>query len=800
MPTGLTVPPDLTSPRAHLVPTNGHQPSRLGREPTAELDWRYYVSSVMRHKRIVAAIVVLGLAAGIVVARWLKPTYAARANLWVEITKDGSGNPGPTWSSQLLSSAGWIDLLRSDVIVVDAVRKQRLYLLPRTSLDAAALTGFELKEEFRPGVYRLQVDELGQTFTLRSEDGEAATAGTVGDSVGNNLGFVWMPPATALTPGRRIDFEVVSLYEATQKLLENLEIRPGRERSFIRMELRGSDPVLATETVNSMAAHIVQVAADLKRQKLTELTAILGEQLHQAQSSLGAAEQELKNFRARTAPLALQKVDPTSSAFLAARLEQEQLRLDREAIARALVAADSGLAIQALEKIGAVQRSPDLSRALADLTSKQADLRAIRRRYTDAVPEVQGLANDVQNLERGTIRSLARVLMTDLAANEARLARQLESTSQGLREMSPVSVEEARLDRDVRVAEELFINLRKRYEESRLAEVSVTPDVRILDAASVPEKPLYNRAPLAILLALMGSLAVAVMTAVAIDLADPKVRSHAHVAKGLGLPVLGALPHVGTGAIKNADDLAPVIEALRGVRFNLVHAHGAGGPLLLTVTSPGMGDGKSFVTSNLALAFADARYRTLLIDGDIRRGALHRVLRASRKPGLTDFLAGDVSREAIIQSTAYPGLSFIGSGARRRGGPELLSSSAMAQLVAELRPLYDVIVIDSSPLAAGIDPYALATLTGNLLLVLRTGVTNRQLAEAKLDLLTRLPVRVLGSVINDVRPNGEYAGYSYYLAGYELDEETDAPPGAGRRIMPGVGVEVGAGSANGGTP
>jgi capsular exopolysaccharide synthesis family protein len=798
MPTGLTLPPDLSSPHTPVVPTNGHHPSRVSRESAVELDWRYYVSSVIRHKRVVGAIVVLGLAAGIAVARWLKPTYAARANLWVEITKDGSGNPGPTWSSQLLSSAGWIDLLRSDVIVVDAVRKQRLYLLPRTSTDAAALGGFGLKEEFRPGVYRLEVDALGQTFTLKSGDGEAATSGTVGDSVGNSLGFVWVPPASALTPGRRIDFEVVSLYEAAQKLLEKLEIRPGRERSFIRMELHASDPVLATKTINSMAAHFVEVAADLKRQKLTELTAILGEQLNHAQSSLNAAEEELKNFRARTAPLALQKVDPASAAFLATRLEQEQLRADRDAIARALVAADSGMPIQALEKIGAVQRSPELSRALADLTSKQANLRAIRRRYTDAVPEVQGLASDVQNLERGTIRSLARVLMNDLAAHEARLARQFESTSQGLREMSPVSVEEARLDRNVRVAEELFINLRKRYEESRLAEVSVTPDVRILDVANVPEKPLYNRAPLAILLALMGSCAVAVMTAVAMDLADPKVRYHAQVAKGLGLPVLGALPHVGTSVAKNADDLAPVIEALRGIRFNLVHAHGAGGPLLLTVTSPGMGDGKSFVASNLALAFADARYRTLLIDGDIRRGALHRVLRASRKPGLTDFLAGEVSREAVIQTTAYPSLSFIGSGARRRGGPELLSSSAMAQMVTDLRPLYDIIVIDSSPLAAGIDPYALATLTGNLLLVIRTGVTNRQLAEAKLDLIARLPVRVLGAVINDIRPNGEYVHYSYYLAGYELDEETDAPPGAGRRIMPGVGGEVGAGAGNGG--
>jgi tyrosine-protein kinase Etk/Wzc len=411
---------------------------------------------------------------------------------------------------------------------------------------------------------------------------------------------------------------------------------------------------------------------------------------------------------------------------------------------------------------------------------------------------VQELAAEVQNLERGTIRSLARALTSELTTREVRLAQQIEATSKGLREMSPLPVEEARLGRDVRVAEELFINLRKRYEESRLAEVSVTGDVRLLDAATVPEKPLYNRAPLAILLALVGGLGLGVIGAVVLDLADPKVRYHAQVAKGLGLPVLGALPHVGTRDGKDPEGLAPVIEALRGVRFNLLHAHGSAGPVVVTVTSPGIGDGKSFVTSNLALAFADARYRTLLVDGDIRRGALHRVLRASRKPGLTDFLAGESPAEAIIQTTAYPGLSFIGSGTRRRAGPELLSSSAMVRFVADLRAAYDVIVIDSSPLAAGIDSFALATLTGNLVLVLRTGVTNRQLAEAKLDLVRRLPVRVLGSVLNDVRLNGEYQHYSYYMAGYELDEETATPPGAGRRIMPRAGAEVGAGTGRDG--
>ena len=795
--TGLPAPiADASPSRAPQLDTPGAR--GFGRDPSSDLDWRTYVNAVRRRKRLVFGMLAFGLVAGVGISRLLKPTYMAEANLWVEVPKDAGGNPGPTWSSQLLGSAGWIDLLRSDLVLLHAVRTQRLYLEPASPGDADALAGFTVKPEYRAGEYRVEVDETGRNLLITSKGDEpVALRAAAADSIGKTLGFAWLPAPGVLVPGRIIDFEVLSITEARQKLLENLVVRPGRERSFIHLELRGEDPKLIAATVNSMATRFVEIAGDLKRQKLTQLAAILGEQLEQAEISLARAESQLKGFRTSTATMRVQEKDPTSLGFLTTRVEQEQVRADREAITRVLASVEAGGSVRALEPIGAVQRSPDLVRALQDLTTKEAELRALRSRYTDEYPGVQQLASEVRTLERGTILSLARGLTTELTAQEGRLAARVASVSQGLRDISPLPVEEGRLARNVRVAEELFVSLRERYEESRLAEVSITPDVRLLDAASAPEKPVYDRAPLAIFLALFASFAVAVVAAVVVEMFDPKVRYPAQVARELGVPLLGVVPHVARGSGSNLDNIAPVIEALRGVRLNVVHAHGAAGPLMLTVTSPGMGDGKSFVSSNLALAFADAGYRTLLIDGDIRRGALHRVLNASRKPGLTDFLEGEVSADAVVQSTMYPCLSFIGSGARRRGGPELLSSATMARFINGLRSSYDVILIDSSPLAAGIDPYALGTLTGNLMLVVRAGVTNRQLAGAKLDVLDRLPIRILGSVVNDIRPGADYNYYSYYLAGYELDEEVPGS-GAGRRILPQARPATAAAAGGGG--
>src|SRR2546425_3362104 len=136
----------------------------------------------------------------------------------------------------------------------------------------------------------------------------------------------------------------------------------------------------------------------------------------------------------------------------------------------------------------------------------------------------------------------------------------------------------------------------------------------------------------------LASAGLGVLGAVLVDSLDPRFRDPGHVTQDLGLRILGALPHLSRA--KNGEATTQAIEAMRTVRVKLQHACNGGRPLLLTVTSPGGGEGESLVSANLALAFAYAGLRTVVIDGDIRRGALHRLLRASRRPGLTDHLTG----------------------------------------------------------------------------------------------------------------------------------------------------------------
>ncbi|MGH7672235.1 MAG: GumC family protein, partial [Gemmatimonadales bacterium] len=747
-------------------------------------DWRRIASALWHYKWVVVLTAVLGVGVGVAATRVVSPVYVAQATVWIDVPdRRGPDRAGPIRPGGLLDAGAWIDLLRSYIVLDHVVRTQRLYLELKSADDTARFAGFGVTETFRPGDYRLRVDDAGGSYVVSAADGAELERGTVGDAVGAGLGFLWTPAPASLPAGRTMEFSLATPRDAARRLGEQLQVRMDLNGNFLKMELRGAAPRQIAAVLNAVMERYVWVAADLKRQKLTELMKILDEQLASAQRNLQDAETALRSYRVQTITLpsdrsptatpGAEAQDPVFADFFEMRLEREQLRRDREAIGRLLAqAGDSGLAAGALAAIGAVARSTELSQALKEITDKQATLRGYRYRYSDAYPPVQRLAAEIAELEHRTIPALAQALVAQVAGREGELGRQVDATSRDLRQIPARAIEEARLRRGVTLAEELYNTLQGSYTEAKLAaEASGVPDVRILDPAITPHRPVKNTTPGLLLMGLLSGLGLGMVGAVLLDRLDPRVRYPEQVSRDLGLPILGAVPH-----LRGGEEPAEVVEALRGVCLNLVHAYGTSGPLLVTVTSPGPGDGKSFLVANLALTFADGGHRTLLVDGDIRRGVLHRRFKAARQPGLGDFLREDATLEQIVQSTTYPWLYLLGCGTRTHRAPELLGSPAMTKLITTLRSAYDVILIDSPPLGAGVDPFILGTATGNVLLVLRTGYSHREMTSAKLEVLDRLPLRTLGAVLNDV-PRGVghdyYANYSYYLPGYEAVDEDD---------------------------
>jgi tyrosine-protein kinase Etk/Wzc len=269
-------------------------------------------------------------------------------------------------------------------------------------------------------------------------------------------------------------------------------------------------------------------------------------------------------------------------------------------------------------------------------------------------------------------------------------------------------------------------------------------------------------------------LGLSVLGAVSFDRFNSHVRYPEEVTYGMGLQILSVVPKIPTHRNGAALHSTHADEAFRELRMSLINAAGSARPVTVTISSPGSGDGKSFVASNLAIVFAAQGFRTLIIDGDVRRGQLHRTFGKKRTPGLTDFLAGQATQSEIVRETEFADVCLITSGTRMAEGPELLGSHTMSQLLMGLRASFDAIIVDSAPLGAGIDAYALGTLTRDLVVVMRTGSTGRAFAAAKLSVLDRLPIRVLGAVLNGAPPNDfAYRQYSY-LPGYEVEMATSS--------------------------
>jgi tyrosine-protein kinase Etk/Wzc len=386
-----------------------------------------------------------------------------------------------------------------------------------------------------------------------------------------------------------------------------------------------------------------------------------------------------------------------------------------------------------------------------------------------------------------TIPDILRGLVNQLGKQEAELSSQVEQSSSTLKAIPARTIDQMRLVRDVQTKQGLFTMLAGRTEEARLAAASATPDITILDTAVAPLGPTRSTGPQIIILALLASLGGAVGLALLLDHTDSRFRYPEQASGELGLTILGAVPTIKRvrGGEPDPEEAAQVIEAFRTIRMSITNSYAGSGPIMFTISSPGAGDGKSLVSSNLALSFAEAGYRTVLVDGDTRRGQLHAMFGASRRPGLLDYLGGDAPLDAVLRGSTHEKLTVIPCGTRRHRGPELLHSQAMLQLITDLRERFDVIIVDSPPLGAGVDPFVLGAATGNMVVVLRTGATDRKMAEAKLKLLERLPIRPLGAVLNDIRAQGVYRYYTY-LYGYTTSEDDEMP-----RLAPQVGELTG---------
>jgi capsular exopolysaccharide synthesis family protein len=747
-----------------------------------------YVSAIRRYKWLIAVIVLLGTIGGIVATRFIKPTYQVDTTIVVGESPDPKG---PVRPQVVLNEAAWVELIKSFAILDPVARQTAMFVTPKTDDDSVLFRDFQPTSDLQPGEYSLAIDRGARKYELAVNRNRATAVverGALGDSIGRVVGFAWQPPSDQLAKRERVAFQVRTPREAANDLRNRLNVVLPPQSRFIKLSLKGQRSQEIAKTMNAVLREFVAEAAALKKRNLTDQRIALGEQLEQSQANLQNFERQLQDVKVKNAlkrpeglpisPTGVTTYDPGTSNFFNLKVAAEAAHQDRIAV-ESLLGGGPNVRVtpeQLLSIPGVLQKSPDLDAAVKELTKSEADLRTLRSKYTDQAPLVVAKADEVERIKRQTLPSIARQTLDQLRRQEAELDRRVESASGDMKQIPMLVIEEGRLTRERDLAATLYADIQSRYNLAKLAEASAIPDVSVLDSAVAPLVPTSNTAPMILLLVIGSSLGLAIVIAILLDLLDKRFRYPEQATHELGLDILGTIPTIrrGRNGATRMEDEAQLVEAFRGLRLNVRNAANGGGPVTVAISSPGPGDGKSLISSNLALAFAEAGYRTLLIDGDIRRGQLHSTFAVPQRPGLVDHLTGDIVIEDVIRETSHANLFVIPCGTRRHRGPELLAADSTVKMVRGLRSRFDAIIVDTAPLGAGIDPYALGAAAGTMLLVLRTGQTDRKLAQAKLTTLDRLPVRLIGAVLNDVRADGMYKYYAY-LDGYGTLEDEDEP-------------------------
>jgi tyrosine-protein kinase Etk/Wzc len=710
----------------------------------AQLFWTLFQARV-----VISAITVGFVVLGAVYMAVATPIY--RSDLILQVEESTKGIAGLSEVSALLAdkapSDTEMEILRSRSLVGSVVDELNLEVearprrFPLLGFMAARYRGSIPAPPFlglssyawggeRIQLQRLQVGEAllnkkllliaGERgrFEVRGPDGEHLLDGAVETAAAGGKGDarVEMFVSELLArPGTRFRVTQRTRGRVIGELQDDLRIsEKGKKTGILVVALEGPDPEKAAAILNAVGATYVRQNVERKSAEAAKTLEFLETQLPTLKANLDAAEAALKGYQ----------------------VQKGTLDLSREATAM-------------------LTRSVEIEKALSEAELQRSDL---RQKFTDSHPALLSLSDKIEKLR------------ADRAAMNARM-----------RDLPGTELDSARLTRDVKVSGELYNVLLNKAQELRVVKSGTIGNVRILDRASVPDLPVSPKSAPVLLLSLVLGLTLGVAVAftrksIYAGLDDPQMVEHvtgvtvyatvprsakqASLERGGGR---GALPLLATVA---PDD--PAVESIRslrtGLQFSLLEARNN----VILITGPTARVGKSFVTVNLAHVMASAGQRVLIIDGDLRRGRVHRFFGGERHPGLTDVLGGAVPlADAIRKSSSSENLDWLPTGRIPPNPAELLGSERFGRLLSELSARYDLVVIDTAPVLPVTDAALVGRLAGTTLLVLRAGAHPVPEVLMAVKRLGQSGVRVQGAVFNDV--SGAGARYSRYGYQYRYD-------------------------------
>lgn len=337
-----------------------------------------------------------------------------------------------------------------------------------------------------------------------------------------------------------------------------------------------------------------------------------------------------------------------------------------------------------------------------------------------------------------------------------------------------VEQELLRLTRDLKVNTELYVSLLNSAQQLRIVKEGKVGNVRIVDLAKVPEKPIKPQLTTVLAIAALLGLLAGIALAFLRNSLRPGIKDPAEIEQRVGLPVFATIPfsrvqmgHAQKVATKQPGKhvLAltaprePAVESMRSLRTALQFAMLDAPNNLVLITGPTPGIGKSFVSLNLAVVLGAVNKKILLIDADLRKGHINQFVGVGRGKGFSDVIGGSVSLEDALHRQIAPNVDFLATGSLPPNPAELLSTSAAQQLLQQMFALYDLVLIDTAPILAASDTAILAPKAGAVFLVARANVTSLGELQESVKRLSQTGAQVKGVLFNGMQITKRRYGY-----------------------------------------
>ena len=580
------------------------------------------------------------------------------------------------------------------------------------------------------------------------------------------------------------------------RFMGSYKVDPIKNSRLVDVSFDSKNPALAAEVANGIAKSFIFYTMDWRTEASSEAKDFLTKQIEKQKKILEDSEQALQNYKEKYGIVQLQQVGQKESenvalqrlSGLTANLTAAQnARIEAETRYRQVQ--DMVAKGASYESIPGVTASPLVQTLRANEARLTAQISEMSQKFGEKHPKMVQVRQELDATKKNIqleSQNVIRSIKNDYAiaqAKEANARRALEGQKSETQRLSEHGIQYAVLQREVEKNSELYENLLKNLKQTSVEKEYGATNVRVIDAAAVPLAPAKPKKAQNILLAIVVGLFAGIGIAFVLEYLDNTVKTPDDVKEFLDAPNLAVIPTVDfkaevgditetPGIIVHHKPQSTIAEAFRSLRTAVLFSSADGGPRSFIVTSFSPQEGKTFITANTAHIMALAGEKVLVIDGDLRRPTVHKVLNQSNDRGLTNMIVGG---NGAVGPVGYrENIDIITSGPIPPNPSELLGSKKMMSLIESLDGKYDRIIIDSSPVGSATDALVMAKLLDcPVLLIIHGGTTTKEEVIQAREIFENVGVKVLGTVLNNTPVNKSGYHYHYHYRYHYYGEGSD---------------------------